>query len=57
VSQTQTIDQFIAQTLTEETANILAFQMLVQRAGHCYSLTSLSGGVAYYHAAHLLDAR
>jgi hypothetical protein len=57
VSQAQTVDQFVAQTLTDDAANILAFQVLVQRAGHCCSLTRSAGGIVYYRAAHLLDAR
>ena len=38
VSPAQTIDQQTAQRLTADAAGILAFQILVHRAGHCCSL-------------------
>jgi hypothetical protein len=45
-SQTQTIDQQAAQTLAAEAADILAFQVLVQRAGHGF-LSRLLGRRCY----------
>jgi hypothetical protein len=55
VSQAQTIDQQTAQRLTADAAHILAFQILVQRAGHCGSLL-FGERLGLFRSSHSLDA-
>lgn len=56
MSQAQTIEPLDAQTATADAADILVFQILVQRARHCVTSSSLAAGVIIRRAAHSLDA-